>query len=209
MLKTINHLCNKSKKYLIELNLSCPNIINKSIVAYDYELLKKYLDIVDNLDTNNLTIGLKLPPYHQEQDFNIVSEIIDKYDKIKFVVCINSVVNGLLVDFETETTKINPKNGLGGIGGVYCKPTALANVHNFYKRLGHKINIIGCGGVITGLDVFEMLLVGASAVQVGTQLMKQGIDIFNTLKKELCDIMIKKGYLEINEFMGKLKVAKN
>ncbi|MCK1206531.1 hypothetical protein MXZ36_09950, partial [Streptococcus uberis] len=41
----------------------------------------------------------------------------------------------------------NPKNGFGGIGGDYIKPTALANVHAFYQRLNPSIQIIGTGGV--------------------------------------------------------------
>ena len=34
-----------------------------------------------------------------------------------------------------ESVVIRPKNGFGGIGGEYIKPTALANVHAFYQRL--------------------------------------------------------------------------
>lgn len=50
---------------------------------------------------------------------------------------------------------IRPKNGFGGIGGEYIKPTALANVHAFYQRLKPEIQIIGTGGVLTGRDAFE------------------------------------------------------
>ncbi len=57
---------------------------------------------------------------------------------------------------------IRPKNGFGGIGGEYIKPTALANVHAFYQRLNPEIQIVGTGGVLTGRDAFEHILCGAA-----------------------------------------------
>ena len=53
------------------------------------------------------------------------------------------------------------------------KPVALANVRSFYKLLGDRMMIIGCGGIKTGVDVFEHLLAGASLVQLGTVLGKE------------------------------------
>ena len=59
------------------------------------------------------------------------------------------------------------------------------------------VNIIGCCGIQSGMDIFEFILSGASAVQVGTQLLREGPICFNRLEKE-------KGYREINDFKGKL-----
>jgi len=73
---------------------------------------------------------------------------------------------------EDESVVIRPKNGFGGIGGEYIKPTALANVHAFYQRLNPEIQIVGTGGVLTGRDAFEHILCGASMVQIGTTLHK-------------------------------------
>ena len=45
----------------------------------------------------------------------------------------------------TEQVVIKPKNGFGGIGGTYVKPTGLANVRKFYEIFqehGSKIKII-------------------------------------------------------------------
>ncbi len=210
MLLTLSENFQQSKdKYTIEINLSCPNIVNKSIVAYDMKSFDSYLSKVQSLNTDNLRIGLKLPPYYEQHQFEETASIIKKYDKIKFITCINSVVNGLIIDAEKEETCIFPKNGLGGIGGSFCKPTALANVYNFYRLLGDQIDIIGCGGVVFGQDAFEHILCGASAVQIGTQLWKEDINqCFERVYKELADIMIKKGYKKIEDFKGKLKTRK-
>ena len=201
-----NHNNNYQNNHrLVELNLSCPNLVNKTIVAYDYETLDNYLNRLNDLDLKILKVGLKLPPYYEFHNFEKVANIIKKYPKnINFVTCINSVVNGLIVDPNKETTTIYPKNGFGGIGGICCKPTALSNVNQFYKLLGDKIDIIGCGGITNGVDIFEHILCGASAVQIGSQLMIEGPKCFDRLINEFNIIMEKKGYNNINQFKGKL-----
>lgn len=208
MLTDINE--NLNDLGIVEINLSCPNIVSKSIVAYDMEAFELYLIHLNDLKLDKLTVGLKLPPYYEIKDFVRVSKLILKYNRnIKFITCINSIVNGLLIDTESESTKIYPKIGLGGIGGIYCLPTALANVRNFYNLLGNDIDIIACGGVSKGEHAFQHILCGASAVEVGSQLMKEGPDIFAKLNAELKAIMETKGYTKISDFRGKLKVIES
>lgn len=193
--------CNR----LIELNLSCPNIIGKSIVSYDFEEMDKFLDVVKMHE--GLNIGLKLPPYYHNYEFDHIALITQKYN-IKFITSINSLVNGLLIDAESENTLIHTKDGIGGIGGLYCKPITMSNVYRLYSRVKDTVDIVGCGGVTNGIDAFELILCGASAVQVGTQLMRESPTCFNRLNNELVEIMIKKGYTSINDFKGNLKILK-
>lgn len=209
MLDDINkNILNTNHKYYIEINLSCPNIIGKSIICYDFNEFEHYLKTLEE-KKYYLILGLKLPPYYMSSDFDIIANIILKYKCIKFITCVNSIINGLLIDAKNETTLIHPKNGLGGIGGIYCKPVTLANVYNFYKRLNDKIQIIGCGGVSSGQDIFDLILAGASGVQIGTELIKSGIGVFDKLRTELLDIMKIKKYNHIDDFKGKLKIINN
>ena len=143
-------------------------------------------------------------PYFDVVDFERYARLFSQYD-LAFITSINSIPNGLIVDFETETVAIKPKNGLGGLGGAYIKPTTLANIHLFYELMDKKVAIIGCGGIENGQDVFEHILCGASAVQIGTQLMKEGIGVFERLATELQAIMKQKNYDSIGDFKGKLK----
>jgi len=197
-----------TSNYMIELNLSCPNVNKKTIIGYDYEMLDSYFDYLKNNQTHKkFTIGIKLPPYYLNYDFDMTSNILLKYSgTINYITCINSVINGLIVDINSETAVISPNNGLGGIGGSYCLPTGLSNVYQFYNRLDKKINIIGCGGVNSGINVFEYILCGANAVQIGTQLCREGPNCFNRINKELEKIMIDKKYSNIIDFMGCLKI---
>jgi dihydroorotate dehydrogenase (fumarate) len=85
------------------------------------------------------------------------------------------------------------------------KPVTLANVRKFRKLLGDNISIIGTGGIKTGIDVFELLLAGANAVQVGTTYMKEGSSCFERIEKELSIILKLKNYTSLDQFCGKLK----
>ena len=77
-------------------------------------------------------------------------------------------------------------------------------MHAFYQRLKPEIQIIGTGGVLTGRDAFEHILCGASMVQVGTTLQKEGLAAFDRITQELQAIMAEKGYETIDDFRGKL-----
>lgn len=205
--KKINIKTEEKKKNIgIEINLSCPNIINKGQLAYDFKNMDIYLNsLFKNIDiTNFKMIGIKLPPYFELHHFEIVANIIKKYP-IDFITTINSIGNGLVIDYKNEMQVIKPKEGLGGLGGSIVKPTGLSNVFNFAKQFADtNIKIIGVGGIEKGSDVFEYLLAGASAVQVGTHYYKEGIKCFKNLKNELLEIMNEKNYNKLSDFRSKL-----
>jgi len=68
-----------------------------------------------------------------------------------------------------------------------------------------RLPIIGTGGIVTGSDVFEHLLCGASAVQVGTTLVDEGLGAFDRLEQELVAVLEKKGYTSPAACRGVLK----
>jgi len=164
---------NSGFKGITELNLSCPNVPGKPQIAYDFETTERILG--EAFGYFDKPLGIKLPPYFDIVHFDQAAEVFNRHP-LKFVNCVNSIGNGMYI--EDESVVIRPKNGFGGIGGEYIKPTALANVHAFYQRLNSSIQIIGTGGVYTGRDAFEHILCGASMVQIGTALHQQGVDIF-------------------------------
>lgn len=191
---------NSGFKGITELNLSCPNVPGKPQIAYDFETTERILGEVFGYFDKPL--GIKLPPYFDIVHFDQAAEVFNRHP-LKFVNCVNSIGNGMYI--EDESVVIRPKNGFGGIGGEYIKPTALANVHAFYQRLNPSIQIIGTGGVYTGRDAFEHILCGASMVQIGTALHQQGVEVFERVSLGLKAIMAKKGYEKLEDFKGKLK----
>lgn len=191
---------NSGFKGITELNLSCPNVPGKPQIAYDFETTERILG--EAFGYFDKPLGIKLPPYFDIVHFDQAAEVFNRHP-LKFVNCVNSIGNGMYI--EDESVVIRPKNGFGGIGGEYIKPTALANVHTFYQRLNPSIQIIGTGGVYTGRDAFEHILCGASMVQIGTALHQQGVEIFERVSLGLKAIMVQKGYETIEDFKGKLK----
>lgn len=187
---------------ITELNLSCPNVPGKPQLAYDFEATEDLLQQVFARFTKPL--GIKLPPYFDLAHFDQMAEILNLFP-LTYVNSINSIGNGLYIDTQKEAVVIKPKEGFGGLGGEYVKPTALANVRAFYTRLKPEIKIIGTGGIRNGQDAFEHLLCGATMLQIGTELHKEGPKIFDRITKELEQIMTEKGYRTIDEFRGKLK----
>src|SRR5262249_21659961 len=109
------------------------------------------------------------------------------------------------VDPEREAVVIKPKGGFGGLGGRIIKPVALANVRAFYKLFQGRIPIIGTGGVMDGGDAFEHILCGASAVQIGTVLVDEGLGVFDRLKSELAAVLGRKGYRSLADCLGTVK----
>tara|TARA_B100001123_G_C15190341_1_gene979084 strand:- start:643 stop:1353 length:711 start_codon:yes stop_codon:yes gene_type:complete len=190
-------------KRLVEVNLSCPNIPGESQVSYNFKRMDASLLRIFSQKYNNILIGLKLSPYFDPSHIKTVSGILSRYP-LNFITCINSLGNGMIIHPDTDKASIVPKKGLGGVGGVYCKPIALSNVFQFYRELGDHINIIGCGGVTSGRDAYEHILCGASAIQIGTQLVKEGVGCFARIERELLEIMREKGYRTIDEFRGLL-----
>lgn len=191
---------NSGFKGITELNLSCPNVSGKPQIAYDFETTERILG--EAFSYFDKPLGIKLPPYFDIVHFDQAAEVFNRHP-LKFVNCVNSIGNGMYI--EDESVVIRPKNGFGGIGGEYIKPTALANVHAFYQRLNPSIQIIGTGGVYTGRDAFEHILCGASMVQIGTALHQQGIEVFERVSLGLKAIMVQKGYETLEDFKGKLK----
>ena len=79
------------------------------------------------------------------------------------VSLINTLL-GLAVDLERRRPALT--NVTGGLSGPAIKPVALRMVHDVARAV--RIPVIGMGGISSGDDALEFLLVGARAVQVGT-----------------------------------------
>ncbi|HET9444084.1 MAG TPA: dihydroorotate dehydrogenase, partial [Acidimicrobiales bacterium] len=80
------------------------------------------------------------------------------------VTVINTVM-GMAIDPATRRPVLGA--GGGGLSGPAVHPVAVRAVHDIHRALPDA-PIVGVGGVSRGVDAVELLLAGASAVQVGT-----------------------------------------
>jgi dihydroorotate dehydrogenase (NAD+) catalytic subunit len=80
------------------------------------------------------------------------------------VTCINTLLGMAYDEVSLEPTL---GAGGGGLSGRAIHPVAVRAVHDVHAALP-ALPIVGVGGVASGWDAAEMILAGASAVQVGT-----------------------------------------
>eukprot|EP00980_Cylindrotheca_fusiformis_P029067 scaffold22713_cov139-Cylindrotheca_fusiformis.AAC.4 len=189
----------------VELNLACPNVIGKPIIAYDFDQMRTILKTIASKNYG-FKLGLKLPPYLDSKHLAEAASIINEYSSIVgYVASINTIGNALSVDEVSEAPFISSNNGLAGLSGPAVKYTALANVRQMRQQLDSAIDVVGVGGIESGTDVFLFLLCGATAVQVGTCHWKEGPNCFDRICKELKDLLKEKGYSSVQDVIGKLK----
>jgi dihydroorotate dehydrogenase (NAD+) catalytic subunit len=82
------------------------------------------------------------------------------------LVLVNTVL-GMAIDPWRRTYRLGSGAGGGGLSGPAIRPVAVRAVHDC-RAAFPDVGIIGVGGVARGVDVVEMMLAGANAVEVGT-----------------------------------------
>ena len=104
---------------------------------------------------------------------------------------------GMRINLKTKKPVI--ANKMGGFSGPAIKPVALRMVYQVYDAV--KIPIIGMGGIATAEDVIEMMLAGATSVQVGAQNL---VDPFacKSIIDNLPAVMQKYGINDLSSIIG-------
>ncbi len=111
-----------------------------------------------------------------------------------------SLINTLLgMRIDLKTKKCVIANKMGGFSGPAIFPVAVRMVYQVYEAV--KIPIIGMGGVSTAEDVIEMMLAGATAVQVGAANLVEPFACKNIID-ELPSVMKKYGIKDLTEIIG-------
>ena len=179
-----------------ELNLSCPHVAKVGLeVGDDPELVKKIVTTVKN-STNVPAIakvGLGTTNY-----LNTVKIAVDS--GIDAITAINTV-RAMAIDVETQRPILS--NKFGGLSGTPIKPIALRCVYEITSK--YDIPVIGCGGISTWEDAVEFFLAGASAIQLGSAIGDNWINVFDDINNGVLQYMKKKNYSTIKDMVGLAK----
>ena len=179
-----------------ELNLSCPHVAKVGLeVGDDPELVKNIVTTVKN-STNIPVIakvGLGTTDY-----LNTVKIAIDS--GIDAITAINTV-RAMAIDVETQRPILS--NKFGGLSGTPIKPIALRCVYEIASK--YDVPIIGCGGISTWEDAIEFFLAGASAIQLGSAIGDNWINVFDDINNGVLQYMKQKNYSTIDEMVGLAK----
>ncbi len=143
---------------ILEVNISCPNVHGGGIsFGTDPSLAAQVTRRVKEVTTK--PVYIKLTP----NVTNIVEIAKACEDAGADGISMINTLLGMRIDVKTRKCVI--ANKMGGFSGSAIFPVALRMVYQVYDAV--KIPIIGMGGVASAKDVIEMMLAGATAVQIG------------------------------------------
>lgn len=144
---------------IIELNVSCPNVHGGGMAfGTSCESVAEVVKEVKKVITKPLVV--KLSPNVTD----IVSIAKAAEDAGADGLCLINTLLGMRINLRTRRPVI--ANTMGGFSGPAVFPVAVRMVYQVTGAV--KIPVIGCGGVSTPNDVIEMMMAGATAVEVGT-----------------------------------------
>ena len=180
----------------IEINISCPNV-EKGGMAFgiDPDAAARVTEQVAKHTTKPVIV--KLTP--NVTDIATVAKAVESAGAQ--AISVTNTFLGMAVDVATQQPKLT--NIVGGLSGPAIKPMALYLVHKVVTNV--KIPVIGVGGIMDYQDALEFIIVGASAIQVGTANFinpKTAIEIV----ENITDYCVRKKIRNINQIIGSLKI---
>lgn len=178
---------------IIEMNISCPNVKHGGLAfGTDPKVVNELTREVKKHCKKPLVV--KLSP-----NVTSISEIAKSAEDggADGLSLINTLL-GMKIDIHTRKPVL--KNNTGGLSGPAVKPVAVRMIHEVYETV--KIPIIGMGGVMSGDDVIEFMLAGASLVALGTGLFAKP-DLILSVKEDIKKYMERYNIEDINTIIGK------
>ncbi len=181
---------------MLELNISCPNVREGGMCPaqddrHTYRVVKRVKD------HTRKPLIVKLTPNAAD----ITSIAISAQEAGADALSLVNTFLGMAVDLEKRAPVF--KNKFAGLSGPAIKPLALKLVYDVARAVS--IPVIGIGGICTGKDVLEFMLVGASAVQTGTINMVEPAASVRIVR-EIASEMEKLGITSLDEIKGALNV---
>jgi len=179
-----------------ELNLSCPHVAKVGLeVGDDPVLVQKIVRKVKSITDVPVIakVGLGTTNYLDTVDAACKAGI-------DAITAINTL-RAMAIDVETERPILS--NKIGGLSGTPIKPVAVRCVYEISSQ--YEIPIIGCGGISDWQDAIEFILAGSSAIQIGSAVGDNWIQVFDEINKGMLQYMEKKGFSKIEEMIGNAK----
>ncbi|MCP8308038.1 MAG: dihydroorotate dehydrogenase [archaeon] len=181
----------KIKAY--ELNLSCPHVKGFGIeVGQDPKAIREVIKAVK--EETKKPLFVKLSP--NVTDIVKIAKAAENSGADALTII--NTIRAMSIDIETFRPIL--ANKIGGLSGPAIKPIAVRCVYEVSKEV--RIPVIGCGGIVNWKDAIEFFLAGAKAIQIGTAMAYEGLDIFEKIKKGIRDYLIMKEKKSVREIIG-------
>ena len=177
---------------LLEVNISCPNVhAGGKNFGCDPKAAAEVTRAVKAV--TDKPVFMKLPP-----NVTDIAEIAPACAEAGADgLCLINTLLGMRIDLNRKKPII--ANRTGGVSGPAVFPIALRMVWDVYEAV--KIPIIGCGGISSAEDAVEMMLTGATAVEVGAANLKDPYAC-KTIVENLPGVCERLGVTDISELTG-------
>ena len=177
---------------LLEVNISCPNVhAGGKNFGCDPKAAAEVTRAVKAV--TDKPVFMKLTP-----NVTDIAEIAKACEEAGADgLCLINTLLGMRIDLNRKKPII--ANRTGGVSGPAVFPIALRMVWDVYEAV--KIPIIGCGGISSAEDAVEMMLTGATAVEVGAANLKDPYAC-KTIVENLPGVCERLGVTDISELTG-------
>ena len=176
----------------LEVNISCPNVHNGGMsFGTDPKSAAEVVKAVKKVTKK--PVYMKLTPNVTD----IVSVAKACEDAGADGISLINTLLGMRIDLKTKKPVL--ANKMGGFSGKAVFPVAVRMVYQVYEAV--KIPIIGMGGVSTAEDVIELMLAGATAVEVGAANLVEPYACKNIIE-DLPKVMDKMGINKLTDIIG-------
>jgi dihydroorotate dehydrogenase (NAD+) catalytic subunit len=162
------------------------------MLAVDARNVEKVTEAVRN--ETDLPLFVKLSP--NVTNIKIIAKAAE-WGGADAITAVNTLM-GMAIDIDFRRPIL--ANKTGGLSGPAIKPVALRCVWEVSQAV--EIPVIGCGGISTWRDAVEFLMAGASALQIGTAIMNQGINVYKDITLGIEKFMRLNGFTNIKEVVG-------
>jgi dihydroorotate dehydrogenase (NAD+) catalytic subunit len=192
----IDYLNKQDRIAAFELNISCPNVMKEGFCpALSSEATYALVRLARR--TSRRPVITKLSP-----NVTSITEIAKAAEEAgSDAISLVNTFLALAVDADTRRPRLT--NVLGGLSGPAIKPLALRMV--FQVASAVKIPVVGVGGIMSGRDAVEFLIVGARAVEVGTANLVDPESAVRIIG-EIGDFCREKGIAGVKDIVGTLKI---
>ena len=177
----------------LELNLSCPHVSGYGLeIGSDPNLAYRILKDVKAISSK--------PVFAKISIFQAQHKILEKFigSGIDGITAINTI---RALAIHVDSMKPILSNIFGGLSGPCIRPIALAAVYQIYREFPD-IPIIGIGGVEDWRSALEFILAGASAVGIGSGIVKRDLGIFGDVVEGLKAFLKSRGIKSIRKLVG-------
>jgi dihydroorotate dehydrogenase (NAD+) catalytic subunit len=176
----------------VELNVSCPHVSGVSEIGQDPKIVAKVTRTVKK--AVDIPVFAKLSPN--------VANIVEIGRAVEragadAITAINTI-RGMLIDIHVRLPVLSAK--IGGLSGPAIKPVAVRCVYELVEKV--KLPIIGVGGIMGWEDAVEFILAGASAVQIGTAILRKDLNVFSEVTEGLASYLKANGFTNVSELVG-------